>query len=88
MSHASWKFLPNTTCGNSAPVDRIIGGTKATLGQYPWLVRLGYSVPCRSEPIFQCAGTLINERYVVTAGHCVHNLPQLKCPDGPVTLRL
>lgn len=55
-------------CG-AADVDRIIGGTKAKLGQYPWLARLGYN---RTENItFECGGTLISKRHVLTASHCV-----------------
>lgn len=29
-------------CGISKPTARIIGGHNATLGQYPWLARIGY----------------------------------------------
>ncbi|XP_063703646.1 CLIP domain-containing serine protease HP8-like [Culicoides brevitarsis] len=55
-------------CGN-ADADRIVGGTRAKLGQYPWLARLGYN---RTENVtFECGGTLISKRHVLTASHCV-----------------
>lgn len=38
-------------CG-AADSDRIIGGTRARLGQYPWLARLGYnSTGKKGKPI-------------------------------------
>jgi hypothetical protein len=33
-------------CGLSY-TDRIVGGINATLGQYPWLARLGYKSICK-----------------------------------------
>lgn len=55
-------------CG-SADADRIIGGTRAKLGQYPWLARLGYN---RTANItFECGGSLISKRHILTASHCV-----------------
>lgn len=42
-SHPNWKLLDRKDdCGHSSS-DRIIGGYDARLGQYPWIVRLGYA---------------------------------------------
>eukprot|EP00096_Caligus_rogercresseyi_P006964 TRINITY_DN240_c0_g1_i14.p1 TRINITY_DN240_c0_g1~~TRINITY_DN240_c0_g1_i14.p1 ORF type:complete len:441 (-),score=97.98 TRINITY_DN240_c0_g1_i14:933-2255(-) len=43
---------------------RIVGGDEAGFGSFPWqaYVRIGTS---------RCGGSLVNEWYVVTAGHCV-----------------
>eukprot|EP00095_Tigriopus_kingsejongensis_P010938 maker-scaffold1367_size45391-snap-gene-0.7 protein:Tk10938 transcript:maker-scaffold1367_size45391-snap-gene-0.7-mRNA-1 annotation:"serine proteinase stubble-like" len=43
---------------------RIVGGDEAGFGSFPWqaYIRIGTS---------RCGGSLINEWYVVTAGHCV-----------------
>lgn len=81
MKHPHWRLLPSEECGFSAPLDRIIGGKKATLGQYPWIARLGYISTCAKEPVFQCGATLINTRYVITASHCVVNLPPAPCAE-------
>lgn len=35
--------------------------------QYPWMVRLYYG------RTLYCGGSLLNDRYVLTAGHCVYN---------------
>lgn len=81
MNHPNWNLLPRDTCGQSVPLDRIIGGKEASLGQYPWIARIGYSARCKPIPVFQCAGALINDKYVVTASHCVRNLPMVQCDD-------
>ncbi|XP_059080108.1 coagulation factor IX-like isoform X2 [Tigriopus californicus] len=43
---------------------RIVGGDEAGFGSFPWqaYIRIGTS---------RCGGSLVNEWYVVTAGHCV-----------------
>lgn len=40
--HQNWPTYTETICGISY-ADRIIGGLNATLGQYPWLARIGYN---------------------------------------------
>lgn len=52
---------------------RIVGGNEAKQGQYPWQVSLqwgwllGYS--------HFCGGSILSDRWVVTAGHCVLAVP-------------
>uniref|UniRef100_A0A2R5L8C6 Putative serine protease n=2 Tax=Ornithodoros turicata TaxID=34597 RepID=A0A2R5L8C6_9ACAR len=50
-------------------VERISGGQDARRGAHPWQALLRY----RSGDAF-CSGSLVSERYVVTAAHCVENL--------------
>lgn len=40
-NHTSWNILNKLVCGETSS-DRIIGGNNAALGQFPWIVRLGY----------------------------------------------
>uniref|UniRef100_A0A182Y9V8 Peptidase S1 domain-containing protein n=1 Tax=Anopheles stephensi TaxID=30069 RepID=A0A182Y9V8_ANOST len=54
-------------CGSYSE-DRIAFGQDAKLFQYPWMALLKPRVGN-----FVCGGTLINERYVLTAAHCLKN---------------
>lgn len=42
-----------------------MGGQQTEVNQFPWMAMLMYSGR------FYCGGTLINDRYVMTAAHCV-----------------
>lgn len=73
-------LLEHEKCGISNS-DRIIGGKNASMGAYPWICRIAYSSDTpnhfdkKVELAYRCGGTLINRIYVVTAAHCVSNLP-------------
>ena len=54
---------------------RIIGGTEPRIGAYPWLALLGFTKRKKSSPKWRCGGALIGNQYVLTAAHCVVNLP-------------
>ncbi|GBP04047.1 hypothetical protein EVAR_74803_1 [Eumeta japonica] len=41
IEHPAWTILNDIDCGESA-IDRIIGGKIASIGQFPWIARLGY----------------------------------------------
>ncbi|XP_012265988.2 uncharacterized protein LOC105691829 [Athalia rosae] len=81
--HPGWSLLNHERCGVSN-TDRIIGGRNASLGAYPWIARIGYAsvdedagnATAKERHLeYKCGGTLINQFYVVTAAHCVINLP-------------
>jgi len=44
---------------------RIIGGGRASFGEFPWQVHIRIAG-------FQCGGVLLNNQYIATAAHCVH----------------
>jgi len=50
--------------GVSSPAQAVVGGNDAAPGEYPYIAHI---VIDRS---FQCTGTLVTPRYVVTAAHC------------------
>lgn len=58
-------------CGKSEVqlTSRIIGGTIADIGEFPWMARLIYYK--NNVEISGCSGTLIHRKYVLTAAHCV-----------------
>ena len=59
-------------CGIEQASRRVINGRPAKAGQYPWMAYV-------QSTIGSCGGTVINDRYVMTAAHCVQNV---KSPDA------
>merc|ERR1711976_863421 len=55
-------------CGQKT-LNRIVGGEETTPNEYPWMAGLFY----RGIQQF-CGGSLINDRYVLTAAHCVYDM--------------
>ncbi|XP_030385919.1 trypsin-1 [Scaptodrosophila lebanonensis] len=55
------------TCG-VPNVNRIVGGTQVRTNKYPWIAQM-----IRGTLLF-CGGTLINDRYVLTAAHCTDGM--------------
>lgn len=49
----------------------INGGQRVIRGQFPWLVAYFYNNKYNTD--FICGGSLISQRLVITAAHCVHN---------------
>lgn len=66
---ATHNLLPDESICGQSNEDRIVGGEVTELDEYPWLALLEYRKPRGSG--FYCGGVLINERYVLTAAHCV-----------------
>lgn len=65
-------LLPDPTkneCGISIGM-RIYGGENADIDEFPWLAMLQYENH-RGERKYSCGGSLINNRYVLSAAHCV-----------------
>ncbi|XP_055550365.1 CLIP domain-containing serine protease B4-like [Wyeomyia smithii] len=46
------------------------------IGEFPWSALIQYSKP-QGFLGFHCGGTLINERFVVTAAHCINAIPPI-----------
>ena len=83
----SGTWIPNLRddeCGN--PINkfefeigtRILGGATTQIGDFPYMVLLGYSVKRKHKTkgivtrvFYKCGGSLINKHYVLTAAHCI-----------------
>ena len=65
--------LPSVCPG--ALTSRIVGGTEPRIGAYPWLALLGFTKNENGVPVWKCGGALIGYQHVLTAAHCVANLP-------------
>lgn len=52
---------------------QIIGGQTASLGQFPWQVAIVGSLSDPYQTQF-CGGALLDEKWVITAAHCVFDL--------------
>uniref|UniRef100_A0A182V4G1 CLIP domain-containing serine protease n=1 Tax=Anopheles merus TaxID=30066 RepID=A0A182V4G1_ANOME len=55
--------------------DRVIGGQPTQIDEFPWTALIEFQKPDDSFG-FHCGGSLINERYIVTAAHCIKSIPR------------
>ncbi|KAJ8673960.1 hypothetical protein QAD02_005222 [Eretmocerus hayati] len=72
-SYTSPNFLLPNECGKEQPRNKIIGGDKTDLDEFPWMALIQYK--SETEIINGCGGVLINARYVLTAAHCLLSIP-------------
>ncbi|CAG7722893.1 unnamed protein product [Allacma fusca] len=71
QNHPNFRNFPSlASCSRVVTTERIIGGREVPLGSYPWMARIGYQLTS-GEIIYGCGGAVINERYILTAAHCI-----------------
>ncbi|XP_059611209.1 transmembrane protease serine 9-like [Phlebotomus argentipes] len=62
---------PGEGCGFSNKThNRVVGGVDAELGAWPWMALLGYKNSL-GEIGFKCGGSIITQKHVLSAAHCV-----------------
>ncbi|XP_054862448.1 prostasin-like [Amphiprion ocellaris] len=54
----------------SSTLLRVVGGTEASYGSHPWLVSL------QNKGSHFCGGSILTERWILTAAHCFTSLSQ------------
>ncbi|XP_071450634.1 phenoloxidase-activating factor 3-like [Hetaerina americana] len=70
-THPNLGLLRRDICGPNQMIQNFLGWG-VHLMDLPWMALLAYTVQSGSP--FKCGGTLISERYILTAAHCVTGL--------------
>ena len=73
--YEAMNIQPEEECGKRTlegdTAQNIAGGSEAPPGKWPWMALLGYTRDGKQETFFECGGTLISPKTVLTGAHCL-----------------
>ncbi|KAF5299446.1 hypothetical protein FQR65_LT01026 [Abscondita terminalis] len=72
LENTSSKGCRRCTCGITYQHNRIVGGVETQVNEYPWMVVL------MNNNRFYCGASVINTKYLLSAGHCVNGVTKEK----------
>ncbi|XP_015433606.1 PREDICTED: transmembrane protease serine 9-like [Dufourea novaeangliae] len=61
---------------------RITDGVDAAPGEFPYQVSIQWGIPPLKDYAHACGGSILNENYILTAGHCVLKIGKLRVVAG------
>lgn len=61
---------------------RITDGEDATPGEFPYQVSIQFGIPPFIPFNHACGGSILNERFILTAGHCIMKFGKLRVIAG------
>ncbi|XP_076284726.1 trypsin-1 [Lasioglossum baleicum] len=61
---------------------RITDGVNASPGEFPYQVSIQWGIPPLKDYAHACGGSILNENYILTAGHCVLKIGKLRVVAG------
>ncbi|KAI4477872.1 hypothetical protein M0804_012352 [Polistes exclamans] len=88
LSSSSSSLKPNNyeQCGKENSNLLVAGGVETEPNQWPWLVAIFIA---NFDLEFQCAGTLVTNKHIITAAHCTRrSLDKLDLPAGTISVLL
>ncbi|XP_053660811.1 serine protease 7-like [Anopheles marshallii] len=71
LNHRNTPLFDRSNCGLPGTNNKIAFGQQARLFQYPWMAMIVYMSSTTGTESAECAGTIINVRYILTAAHCI-----------------